>query len=252
MPAISVAIVTLNEAARIADAIASIRWADEIVVVDAGSTDGTADLARSLGARVEVRDWPGYAAQKNYAASICRHDWVFSLDADERAGDALAAALQQWREREPAAGGYRVRRVSRYLGTWIRTTDWYPDPQLRLYDRRRGEWRAARVHESVRVDGRVDELPGEIEHLPYRSVSDHLQRIDRYTTLAALDLRERGTRATAPSLVAHPLAAFVRNYLLRGGIRQGRVGLAVSLLNSYYVLLKYVKLLELDAGRADD
>jgi glycosyltransferase involved in cell wall biosynthesis len=246
VPALSVTIITFNEAAHLDAAITSVAWADEIVVVDSGSTDGTIDIARRLATRVEVRDWPGYAAQKNYAASLARHDWILSIDADERVGATLGAALAAWQAREPAARGYRVARTSWYLGTWIRTTDWYPDYQLRLYDRRAGAWQQARVHESVRVDGAAGLLAGEIEHYPYTDVSDHLQRIDRYTTLAALDLCDRRRRAAGLALLLHPIAAFLRNYILRRGFLQGRPGLAISLLNSYYVLLKYVKLLELE------
>jgi len=248
VPALSVTIITLNEAAHLAAAIASVAWADEIVVVDSGSTDATVDVARQLATRVEVRAWPGYAVQKNYAASIARHDWILSLDADERIGGELAAAINAWRTREPEARGYRAARTSCYLGTWIRTTDWYPDYQLRLYDRRVGSWQPARVHESVRVIGETAVLPGDIEHYPYADVSDHLQRIDRYTAFAAMDLRDRGRHAGVLALVLHPPAAFLRNYILRRGILQGRAGLAVSLLNSYYVLLKYVKLLEFEQG----
>jgi hypothetical protein len=130
----------------------------------------------------------------------------------------------------------------------MRTTDWYPDYQLRLYDRRHGAWQPSRVHESVRVEGPPGLLAGELRHYPYADVSDHWQRIDRYTTLAALDLRDRGARAGALQLVGHPIAAFARNYIARGGMRDGVPGLAVSLLNSCYVLLKYVKLLELQRG----
>ena len=248
MPAISATIITFNEAAHLKAALESVAWADEIVVVDSGSTDGTADIARELATRVEVRDWPGYAAQKNYAASLARHDWIFSLDADERVTPELAASVQAWQQREPAVGACRVRRVSWYLGRWMRTTDWYPDWQVRLYDRRVGTWLTRRVHESVQVRGAIGELSGELQHLPYESVSDHLQRIDRYTSLAALDLHERGRRAGGADLLLHPFAAFLRNYVLRGGMRDGRAGLAVSLLNAAYVLLKYVKLLELEIG----
>jgi hypothetical protein len=139
-----------------------------------------------------------------------------------------------------------VARVSWYLGRWLRSTDWYPDSQVRLYDRRLGTWQTRRVHESVLVKGTVGSLSGELLHFPYESVSDHLQRIDRYTSLAALDLHETGHRARAGGLLLHPPAAFLRNYLLRGGIRDGRAGLAVSLLNATYVLMKQVKLLELE------
>jgi glycosyltransferase involved in cell wall biosynthesis len=248
VPALSVTIITFNEATHLPGAIASVSWADEIVVVDSGSTDGTAEIAQRLATRVEVRQWPGYAAQKNYAASLARHDWILSLDADERVGSTLAASIARWRSGMPSAQGYRLARTSWYFGQWIRTTDWYPDYQLRLYDRRAGAWQPARVHESVRIEGRPGMLAGDIEHYPYTDVCDHLQRIDRYTSLAALDLRDRGERASSVGLLMHPAAAFLRNYLLRRGVVQGRAGLAVSLLNSYYVLLKHVKLLELERG----
>ena len=253
MPAISAAIITLNEAAHLADAIASLSWADEIIVVDSGSTDGTVEIARRLATRVEHRDWTGYASQKNYAASIARHDWVLSLDADERVSEPLAAWLIAWRQSSAAVRGYRLPRASWYLGRWIRATDWYPDPQLRLYDRRAGHWAASRVHESVALDGEVETLGGDLEilHYPYADVGEHARRIDAYTSLAALDMRDRGVTVGPTGLLVHPVAAFLRNYILRGGFRAGRAGLAVSLLNSYYVLLKHVKLLELqEAGRA--
>jgi glycosyltransferase involved in cell wall biosynthesis len=246
VPAISATFITFNEGARLEEALQSVSWADEIIVVDSGSTDGTIEIARRLATRVETRGWPGYAAQKNHAASLCAHDWILSLDADERVSHALADSLRTWRQSDPPEAGYRVARVSRYLGRWIRTTDWYPDWQLRLYDRRRGAWHAARVHESVRVNGAVGVLSGELQHYPYRDVSDHLRRIDQYTTLAALELRDRGRRASVASMLTQPPAAFLRNYILRRGIMDGRVGLIVSLLNSYYVLLKFVKLLELE------
>jgi glycosyltransferase involved in cell wall biosynthesis len=123
VPALSVTIIAFNEEARLAGALRSVAWADEIVVVDSGSTDGTVEIARQLATRVEVREWPGYAAQKNYAASIARHDWILSVDADERIGATLAASVDRWRTIEPGAPGYRMARTSSYLGQWIRTTD---------------------------------------------------------------------------------------------------------------------------------
>jgi glycosyltransferase involved in cell wall biosynthesis len=248
VPAISVTVITFNAAAQLEPAIESVAWADEIIVVDSGSTDGTLDLARRLATRVEMRQWPGYAAQKNHAASLAANEWILSIDADERVSPGLAGWLQRWRSTDPQVGGYRIPRVSWYLDRWIRTTDWYPDLQLRLYHRGRGQWTSSRVHESVRVDGPVAVAGGELQHYPYAGVSEHLQRIDRYTTLAAMDMRDRGVRATSAALIIYPVAAFLRNYVLRGGIRDGRTGLAVSLLNTYYVMLKFVKLLELETG----
>ncbi len=245
MPRVTAVIITLNEAARIADAVNSVSWADEVLVVDSHSTDDTVELARRAGARVEVRDWPGYIAQKNYGASAARNDWILSLDADERVTPALAGEIQAVMAAEPPAAGYRMPRVSYYLGRWIRTTDWYPDPQLRLYDRRRGKWTGRYVHESVAVDGAPGRLRHELQHYTYRDVSHHLKTIDRYTSLAARQMFEDGRRAGIPHVLLHPPAAFLRNYVVRGGFRDGSVGLVVSLLNSYYVFCKFVKLWEL-------
>lgn len=244
MPKLTVTVITRNEAANIPALLASVAWADEILVVDAESTDDTASLARSSGARVIVREWPGFSAQKNFAAEQACHDWILSLDADERVSEGLAEEIRRVLSAEPALRGYRIPRVSFYLGRWIRSTDWYPDPQLRLYDRRAGLWVGDYVHEHVEVRGEVGRLQQDLHHLPYRNVAHHLQTMDRYTSLAARQMQAEGRRVGAPALVARPVAAFLRNYLLRGGWRDGSVGLVVSLLNSYYVLLKFAKLWE--------
>lgn len=249
MPKISAVLITKNEAQRLPEALESVRWVDDIVVVDANSTDATVDVARRYTDRVVVRDWPGFVEQKNYATTLARHDWVLSLDADERVTPELQREIRRVLDGEPAARGYRIRRRSFYLGTWIRSTDWYPDYQLRLFDRRYGRWNGRHVHESVKVEGDIGSLEADLEHYPYRDISDHLDRINSYTTLAAAQMADEGRRATAVDLMVNPAAAFFRNYLLKGGIRQGRVGLTLSLLNSYYVLMKFAKLVELEKRR---
>ncbi len=242
MPKLSVTIITKNEAAHIAAALESVAWADDVVVVDSGSTDDTVAIARRYTDRVVGRDWPGYAEQKNHAATLARHDWILSLDADERVTPGLAREIQEVIATEPSAYGFRIPRVTWYLGRWIRSTDWYPDYQLRLYDRRHGAWPPRRVHESVRVDGTPGTLRRELQHFAYRDVSHHLATMDRYTTLAADQMVEEGTRASALALALHPPLAFLRNYILRAGFRDGVPGLVVSVLNSYYVFLKLAKL----------
>ena len=244
MPRLSVVVITRNEAANIREALRSARWADELVVVDSGSTDDTVRIAREIADRVTAHEWAGYGAQKNHATALAAHDWVLSLDADERVSPALAREIQALLRTDPAARGYRVPRVTRYLGRWIRSTDWYPDLQLRLYDRRAARWNDRLVHESVAVDGRVGRLRGELEHHAYRDVSHHLQTIDRYTTLAARQMHREGRRSGWVDLTARPLAAFLRNYVVRRGVRDGVRGLIVSTLNAGYVFLKFVKLWE--------
>jgi len=241
-----VTIITRNEAAHVADAIDSVAWADEVVVVDSESTDDTTTIAARHRARVFVRTWPGYVAQKNYAATMATHDWILSLDADERVTPALAAEMRELLATDPAHAAYRMPRVTWHLGRWIRTTDWYPDHQLRLYDRRTAGWTGKYVHEAVTVRGTVGELRGELQHFAFRDIADHLETIDRYTTFAARQMHENARRTGFLELVLHPPLAFLRNYLLRGGIRDGVAGLVISLMNSYYVFLKFAKLWELE------
>lgn len=246
MAKLSVTVITLNEAAHIDACLASAAWADELLVIDSGSTDGTPDLARARGARVIVRDWPGYSAQKNTAAAEAAHDWILSLDADERVTPELGAEIRELLASEPTAAGYRMPRVTWHLGRWIRTTDWYPDLQLRLYDRRRARWRARRVHESVETDGPVGRLRHELQHYAYRDIAHHHMTMDRYTSLAAAEMHDAGRRAGVADLVLHPPVAFLRNYVLRRGFVDGVPGLIVSAMNAHYVFLKFAKLWALD------
>ena len=242
---LTVTVITRDESAHIAAALQSVSWADEIIVVDSGSTDDTVAIARRYATRVEHRDWPGYSAQKNYAAAVASNDWILSLDADERVTPQLAAEIRQALTSEPVVRGYRVPRVTWYLGRWIRSTDWYPDYQLRLYDRRAGTWNGRRVHESVTLQGPPALLRHELQHYAYRDISEHLATIDRYTTLAAEQWLAEGRRTNGFELFIHPRLAFLRNYLLRGGFKDGAAGLLVSKMNSYYVFLKFAKLWEL-------
>ncbi len=249
MPKLTVTVITRNEAERVPAALESVAWADEIVVVDSGSTDETAAVARRFTDRVVERAWTGYIDQKNHAAGLASHDWIFSLDADERVTPELAREIRGVLSAEPVPRGFRVPRVSCYLGRWIRTTDWYPDYQLRLYDRRHGRWSGRYVHESVEVGGPVGRLRCDLQHLPYRDIAHHLQTIDRYTTLAARQMAEDGRRAGLMDIVARPPLAFLRNYVVRGGVRDAGPGLVISLLNSYYVMLKFAKLWESTRAR---
>ena len=246
MPKLTVTVITLNEAANIDACLASVAWADERLVVDSGSTDDTLERARARGARVIVREWPGYAAQKNFAASEAAHDWILSIDADERVTPDLAQEIRAVLSTEQAVAGYRLPRVTWHLGQWIRTTDWYPDYQLRLYDRRRARWAPRRVHESVAAEGAVGQLGHDLEHYAYRDIGHHHKTMDRYTTLAAEEMHEAGRRAGVFDLTVHPGATFFRNYILRRGIVDGVPGFIISAMNAYYVFLKFAKLWVLD------
>ena len=245
MPKLSVTVIAKNEAANIARALESVAWADEIVVVDAESTDDTVGIARRFTDRVIVRAWPGYIEQKNFAASRADHDWILSLDADERVTPALADEIRATLAASPVAAAYRMPRVTWHLNRWIRATDWYPDYQVRLYDRRSARWVGRHVHEAIAADGTTGTLKGELEHFPYNDIADHLATINQYTTWAAEQMREEGRASGFLQIAGHPPLAFLRNYIVRGGITEGIPGLIISSLNSYYVFLKFAKLWQL-------
>lgn len=245
MVPISAVIIAKDEEERLPDALRSVAFCDEVLVVDGGSTDRTCELARAAGARVVVNaPWPGYVAQRNHASDCARHDWVLAVDADERVTPSLRDEIRALQAAGFAHAGYRIPRAAHYLGRFIRATDWYPDPQLRLFDRRRGRWQGALVHESVRVNGPVKRLRGDLEHYTYRDISHHLQTIDRYTTLWAEQAFAEGQRAGAVAAGGASLWAFFRNYVLKRGFVLGAAGLTVSTLNAYYTYAKLAKLAE--------
>ncbi len=243
---ISAVLIAQNEEAKIAEALASLVFCDEIVVVDSGSVDRTREVAEAAGARVIVHSpWPGFVAQRNFAVDAARHDWILALDADERVTPALREEIEGERRKGFPCAGYRIPRVALYLGRWIRATDWYPDPQVRLFDRRRGRWEGSLVHESVRVRGETCRLKSDMEHHPYDDVSAHMRKIDRYTTLWAQQAFDAGRRTGEIEMALSAVWAFVRNYALKGGVALGRPGLTVSAMNSYYTYTKLAKLDEL-------
>jgi len=239
---VTATVITLNEAAHIEACLASLAWADEVIVVDSGSTDGTPDLARRAGATVIERDWPGYSAQKDFAAARATHDWIVSVDADERVTPELADEIRTAIAAPGDRVGFRVPRVTFHLGRWIRTTDWYPDFQLRVYDRRHAHWAVRRVHESVTPQGPIGYLTKDLQHYAYRDLAHHHETMQRYTTLAAQQMADEGRRASVWALLFHPPAAFLRNYILKRGILDGTPGLIISAMNAHYVFLKFAKL----------
>jgi glycosyltransferase involved in cell wall biosynthesis len=264
---ISATVITLNEEANIQRALESLGWADEIIVVDSGSTDRTVEIARRFTGKVMIKDWPGYSAQKNFAAEQARNDWIFSLDADEQLSPQLISEIASLKVPDSDVGqasslsslpahslkiaGYEMPRLCRYMGRWIRHSGWYPDYKLRLYNRTVACWKGDFVHESVSVNGRVARLQGQLLHYTVRSASEHHQRMDRYTTLAAQEMHKKGKRASIAALMLSPIAGFVRSYLLRLGFLDGTPGLAIAYFAAHYNFLKYIKLLELEKAQKD-
>jgi len=244
MERVSATLITYNEEANIEEALQSLAWADEIVIVDSGSTDATLEICRRYAGRIFQRSWTGFVDQKAYAVAQATHDWIVSLDADERIGAELAAEIQELRLAGFQKAGYRMPRVACFMGRWIRHGDWYPDYQLRLFDRRRGRWQGGRVHESVRVEGTPGFLRGEIQHYTYRSLSDYLRRLETYSTLAAQDYQAQGRKATLAGLLGNPCAAFWKGFLLKRGFLDGTPGLMVAVMGAVSVYFKYAKLYE--------
>jgi glycosyltransferase involved in cell wall biosynthesis len=241
---LSACIIAFDEEDRIEACLRSLDFCDEHVVVDSHSRDRTRELAAAFGARVIERDWPGHVAQKEFAIRAASHDWVLCLDADERVSERLREEILVLREQGfPGHAGWRMPRMSRYLGRWIRHGTWYPDLQLRLFDRRRGRWGGHDPHDRVELEGKVGRLRGDLLHEPYRNLEHHLAKIDQYTTTMARGAIARGRRASAWNLVVNPLARFVRFYVLRAGFLEGWRGFVLASLAAHYVRLKYTKML---------
>lgn len=257
---ISAVLITRNEERRLPQALESLAGvADEILVVDSGSTDRTREIAEQKGARVITRPWEGYSRQKNFAAAQARFDWILSLDADEVLTPELAAELRQIKEQEPPgpesgrdAAGYRMPRLAFYRGRWIRHCGWYPDHKLRLYERRRARWVGDYVHERVQADGPVRTLRGDLHHFTCDSLDEHRRATDRYTTLAAQEAYARRNRWVLPRAltmtIAGPPWKFIETYFLRQGFRDGRAGLVIAWMAACYVQQKYAKLWRLARG----
>jgi glycosyltransferase involved in cell wall biosynthesis len=247
---LSALLVVKDEEDRLPDALASVSFADEVVVVDTGSRDGTRELARAAGARVEEIPWEGFVAARNQALARVTHDWVLFLDADERVSPALRKEIEEVLEGPQASPGFSMPRLS-YLGNRaIRHGTWYPDRKLRLGARSRG-FRAegARVHETLEVDGHPVRLHGPLIHHPYRDVSDALRKAFTYSRLSAEDHYERGVRGSAVALVARPPLEFFRCLVVKAGLLDGTAGLTIAAMHSFYYFLRTAFLLEMERSR---
>ncbi len=239
MAAISVVIIALDEASRVADAVKSALWANEVLVVDGGSRDETRKTARQAGARVIENPWPGFSAQKNFAASQARHDWILSLDSDERIGGPLARSVRALGERIDRHAGYEVARRPIFYGRPLRFGGYYPGYRVRLYDRRHGRWNDRLVHERVTLDGTPGRLQGGILHHTGHGLRDDYRRMLQFTELAAREASASGRSRGFFSLLARPPAAFVWRYFLRLGFLDGMPGLIAATQSSLYAYLKY-------------
>jgi len=247
---ISAVIITRNEAENIRAACESVTWADEIVVVDSESTDATREIAAECGARVIGNQWPGFAAQKQFATDAASNDWIFSLDADERVSPELRRTIERLKSKDESslADGYRIARRTFYMNRWIRGGGWYPDHQLRLFKRHQGSWGNRLIHESfqLRRGARVETLTGDLLHYTVRDAAHHEDMIkQRYAPLGARQMYRDGKRTSGISTAVAGPSAFVRSYILKGGFRDGAAGLAIAKFAAQHARLKHKLLREL-------
>jgi glycosyltransferase involved in cell wall biosynthesis len=238
---LSLCVITRDAAAELADCLASASFAADIVVVDAGSRDDTVEIARRFGARVVVRDFDGFGAQKNAAVAAAANDWVLCLDADERVTPQLALSIAETLAK-PDAAAYAMARRNRFLGRWLAHGEGYPDWNVRLFDRRRARWSDDAVHEHVLANGIVERLRGDLLHQSAESLDAYVAKQNRYTTLQAQEMHARGERASAVRLVLSPLVRFVRFYVVRLGFLDGVAGFVHIAIGAFASFMKYAKL----------
>lgn len=246
---ISATIITFNEQSNIKAACESVAWADEVVVVDSNSTDQTRELAEACRARVITNAWPGFGAQKQFAVEQAKHEWIFSLDADERVSDELRNSIQSLRSANESdlEDGYEIARRTYYQQRWIRGGGWYPDRQLRLFKKSKGRWKERHIHESVTMNpgARVGKLAGDLLHYTSQDAAHHHRMIgERYAPLAALQMFEDGRRTSVLGVASAGPAAFIRSLILKGGLRDGFAGFTIASFAAHHAFLKHLMLWE--------
>ena len=249
---LSVIVIAKNEAGNMRACIESVSWADEIVVVDSGSTDDTAGIARGMGAKVYVHaDWPGFGQQKNRALGYATGDWVFSIDADERVTPELRREIEQ-AVTEAKADGYFCPRLSQFCGKYIHHCGWYPDYVLRLFRRNAGQFSDSLVHEIVRLEGKTARLKNPLLHYSYLTQDDVERKVAHYSSAAAQQMFEAGKKSTWLGAWLSGGWAFVRTYLLRLGVLDGFAGWNIACMNARTTYLKYRKLsaLQMQSGHS--
>lgn len=241
---VSAVIITLNEEANISRAVRSVAWADEILVIDSGSTDRTVEIAESVGSRVVHRNWTGFSDQKQFGTDEAKHDWILSLDADEVVSDDLRTEVGALADAATYAG-FRIPRLSFYMDRPIRHSGWYPDLQLRLFDRRRARWNGALIHESVVADGTVGRLKSELLHFSVENAAHHHRMIgERYAPLAAEQMFASGRRTGPLKIAFAGPAAFIRSYVLKLGFLDRLPGFAIARFAAHHAFLKHLMLYE--------
>lgn len=244
-PLLSVIIITKNEQDNIENCLESVKWADEIIVVDSGSTDKTEEICKKYTDKFYVKDWPGFGVQKQRALELASYEWVLSIDADERIMSELREEIITVVKADSTHSGYEIPRLSHYLDKGIRHAGWYPDYTLRLVKKDKSHFSEDIVHERLIVDGEVGRLSHHFMHFPYQNIAHHLQKLNQYSSLSAQKMFDGGKRVGWIKVFVKTLFGFFRAYILRKGFLDGWAGLVVSLSTALSVYFKYIKLKEM-------
>ena len=242
MKKLSVVIIARNEEANLPRCLNSVKWADEILIGDCGSTDRTVEIAQSYGARIVTYEWTGFGPAKQTVSEQAEGEWVLSLDADEEVTDKLAEEIKAAVSSDRGVAGYSIRRRTLFLGRWMYHGGWYPDWVTRLYRRECGRISGNAVHEGIAVDGPIARFNNDLLHYSYPTLEIYLQKLNRYTALAAQEALDRGQHASGWKIVANPCAKFIKQYVLRAGFLDGIEGFVLAVLSAGYVMIKYTKL----------
>ncbi len=247
---LSVAIITKNEERNLPACLGSVSFAEDLVVVDSGSTDRTVELAKEFGCRVFVEDWKGYGPQKNSAIEKCRYEWILIVDADERIPDVTKRTITRVINDPKSADAYSFKRKNYFHGKWMKSAGNWPDRIVRLVRKGKGSFRSV-IHERWKTEGRVKDLDAHIDHFGFVSYSDMLETMNWYSTVTAGELFASGRRAGPLSPLYHGIGTFLKTYLLQKGLLEGLDGFVIALTKAGGAFFKYAKLLELQRGQKD-
>ncbi|MEE4311248.1 MAG: glycosyltransferase family 2 protein [candidate division KSB1 bacterium] len=242
---ITVTIITKNEETNIERCLKSVAWADEIVVADSGSTDATIEICKRHNCKIIMHEWLGFGPMKRLAVDSAMNHWIFSIDADEEVTDVLRQRIADVMK-SPEYNGYRIKRRSFYMGKPINYCGWQRDYQLRLFDRRFGNFNAKQVHESVQMSGEIGRIESPLLHYTYPTLHSHIQRMNRYADLGAQQLKDKGKSASIFSALMRGIVKFIKMYLFNFGILDGRRGFILCYNSAFGVYLKYIRLWELN------
>ena len=256
---ISAVIIAHNEEKKIARAVSSVLWADEILLIDSGSTDRTREIAENLGAKIIEQSWLGFSKQKQLAVDSAAHDWIFSLDADEEVSEQLKNEISRLKtlDEKDLADGYRFSRLSFYMNRAVKHGGWYPDWQLRFFNRRKGSWKDVVIHESVEMNSgaKIEKIRRDIHHYSIENAAHHQRMIgERYAPLAARQMFENGRRTTPLKIIIAGTTTFIQTYFLKAGFLDGFAGFCIAYFAAHHTFLKYLLLLEMqnDTHKSND